>query len=282
MINQYSVAFGGVELVGVAPHIDGQWTVEKVAGLSPGEYRRQTIVVPGRPGARALGASFQQVKLVEIEASVGAASPEDAEDAADELTAAWEPSGVDEWLIVRMAGGERALLGRPVSCTLVYDLLSASHVAARCEFEATDPLWHSVDVHSVTVTANTAAGSGGYAVPAAVPWGSSSAGISPSDVVIVNAGNAATGWQVTLTGPLTTPSLLLDGVALVFDAEVPVGAVVVVDSRDQSVTFGGASRPTWHRIGTPWWSISPGRHFFGLRAVAGTGSAVLEWRYAWH
>lgn len=151
------------------------------------------------------------------------------------------------------------------------------------EFFATDP--HLYADTASTATTGLATGSGGFIVPAVVPWTSS--GGSGSTMSCQNDGNFPAPWVATFTGPLVTPTLthvgtgkqlLLTGVG----ASIAAGETLIVDSLNHTVLLNGtASRYSWLASASRWFELAPGANAVNLTGASGSGTVQIDWRSTW-
>ncbi|HEY9474988.1 MAG TPA: hypothetical protein VIS06_14190, partial [Mycobacteriales bacterium] len=184
-------------------------------------------------------------------------------------------------------GGVRRLVGRPRKLAAPVDRLWQQRIPVyMVQFDCTDPRIYD-DVES-TVSTDLADTGTGHAWPQMWPmdWGGASAsGI----VTATNAGTYSTPWSVTITGPVTNPSVenVDTGDALRFSANGGLTLAdtdtLIIDSATRTALLNGtASR--YDRLASPasWWDLNPGatRFRFG-GTTTGTPTMALTWRSAW-
>jgi hypothetical protein len=266
----YELVFNGVSAGPTEPYV-----LTALTGV--GQTTRRAGRVPNaRGGNYAGGVDVSEAREIVAEISISDTDPATAEAYADELVAAWAPAATDLELTVTAASGPRLYRGRPASVDIDETLLYAGVIRARCIFEALDPLWYSGVEKSVTVA--TLVETGGVVTPLVTPLVTTSSG-STGDASVVNEGTTSARWTVRLVGPLTQPRLILNGVTILIDGEVPAGETALVDSATRTVTMTSQVRH-WVSYVSTWWDIPPGTSTFSLRATAGTGTATLVWRDA--
>ena len=164
----------------------------------------------------------------------------------------------------------------PVDIDYQYGLGKAS-----VEWWATDPRLYDTTQTVVSTQIATATGTG---LEFDATFDLSFGGGSPTGVVsATNAGNFATPWTVTFTGPVTAPRIenITTGETLRFSGTVPTGSQLVISSHDRTVALDGASRYSWIDSLSRWFDLAPGPNQLRLAASSGTGSATLRYRSAW-
>jgi hypothetical protein len=263
----YAVTLNGVTAGQAEPMF-----LQSLSGLGQTARTGRTPLVTG--GRAATGGDVSEGRDIVCEIGISADDPVDVEGYIDELVAAWAPSATDTELTVQLARGARLYPGRPTGIDVDPGMLPNGAAVARCTFEAFDARWYSSTPKSVTVLFGGT--SGGLDTPFVTPFVFAGSG-STGDALVVNDGTAPSEWSATISGPVTSPRLILGGKTVQLDADIAEGTVVTVDSRTGSVVVSGAARP-WVALSSVWWQIPPGSSTFSARATAGTGSASLTWR----
>lgn len=246
-------------------------------GLGTQSRRNRVQLLTG--GVAPVGADVGEAGELSFEVTVLGTSPSNTEALVNTLVAAWAPSYEEEVeeLSLVLESVARVYRGRPIGSTIVLDgIRRGSLAAAQLRFEVVDDRWFSSTVKSVGVT--VAGSSGGMDTPMDTPMVTTGSG-STGDVTVTNDGTAPAPWTAYLSGPLTSPRLILGGYTILIDGDIAAGSTVVVDSREQTVLVDGASQP-WSTPTSTWWEIPPGASTFSFRASAGTGTATLTWRDA--
>lgn len=271
----YKATLRGYEFGDGEPWVWVNWP----SGVGPGAYRTDRAPAPGRGGEVALGPDYagagqlvfelrmlSTAALIEAEAFLLRQAFAPVSNGGELLELTWES-----------AGGTYVVRGRPEAPALDLNDAKFGKGLARVSFQTLDPLWYSVNWQQVTATAGGA--TGGIASPPVSPP-VTTGGSSGADKAVFNGGTASAPWTMQLNGPLTTPSLMLNGLTVeLYPGEISAGSVAYIDSRTRSVTLDGNPR-AWVSFGSVWWDIPPGSSTFSLRATAGTGTATLMWRDA--
>lgn len=100
-----------------------------------------------------------------------------------------------------------------------------------------------------------------------------------ADGIIENVGNAGVPLTVQLFGPMTKPSVWIDGVKWTLDYTIAAGASVIAYFNDREV-WSGSSSLRYFQSG-PWPPMKPGVTPIGISAASTTGSARFSWRSGW-
>lgn len=256
------------------------WAAYGGALVTSNGYRGRRVDYLARHGVAVDGGDWARSSLIEIDLLHTSNDPATVEQAAARLREACAPqtdgSLVD--LTVDLPSGVFVVYGRP----LPPEVSTASHDLgqgrARFAFEMTDPLRYGAIGKSASVTV-AASASGGMDTPMDTPMVTAAGSGGTGDVTVTNDGSADAPWKAFLTGPLTTPRLILGGKTITLDGAIATGSTALVDSRDGSVLVDGAPQP-WVTVDSTWWEIPPGSSTFSFRAAAGTGTALLAWRDA--
>ena len=99
---------------------------------------------------------------------------------------------------------------------------------------------------------------------------------------MTNAGNFETRPVITITGPITSPSIVLDGASTISFSNLTLasGDKLVIDTDSKTSLLIGAYRAS--DISSAWWILQPGQHTVQLNGTA-AGGAVLQVVYqdAW-
>lgn len=95
----------------------------------------------------------------------------------------------------------------------------------------------------------------------------------------VLAGNTAVPFLLDLIGPLTNPSVWIDGAQWKLNRTIPAGTTVIAYWADLEVMSGSTSLAHYQQGPWPW--LKPGKTPVGLSADAGTGSARIRGRSGW-
>jgi hypothetical protein len=150
---------------------------------------------------------------------------------------------------------------------------------------APDPLRYSTVLTQVT-TGLPIVGAGGLVFPLVFPlvFGAGTAG---GDLTVTNTGTIATWPILTLTGPLTGPSItnVTTGQTLAFlpSFSIAAGQSVVIDTKNRLVTLAGVNRR--NAITTAeWFRIATGSQVIRLSAVSAYDPAAtltVSFREAW-
>lgn len=244
----------------------------------PGRAQRLNAVALAAGGDAFVGRSVADAGSLAFECHILGDSVEDCADLSDELQAEFGDTEVDGELPVTIGTTTRVYRGRPSTYVPVLDGTNTG--SGRCTFALSDPRWFDDLAKSVTVT--VASTTGGITTPIDTTGGITSTGSgSTGDANVVNNGTAPAPWVAYISGPVTTPRLMLGGQTVELLGDVLAGSTLVVDSHDGSVRLGvgGASRP-WVSFESEWWEIPPGTSTFSFRAAAGTGSTTLIWQDA--
>lgn len=241
-------------------------------------YRAQRVAPIDRHGVVPVGGDYQSAIDLEIELFHASGSTSEVENAATRLRGAFAPETGDGLveLTLELPSGEFMLRGRPRPPEIIAAGNDHGYGAARLVFELLDPLRYSSTAKSAATS--VAASTGGMVTPMDTPMVTTGSG-SSGDVTVTNDGTAPAPWQAFLTGPLTTPRLILGGETITVDGEIASGSTAILDSRDGSLLIDGAPYP-WVTVDSVWWEIPPGSSTFSFRAAGGTGTALLTWRDA--
>lgn len=224
-------------------------------------------------GTVPVGADTPESIDMTFEVAILGVTAQNLVDLVDALVTAWAPSSTTDELTMALAATQRRRRGRSLGVDVDYEWIKAGSMAnARCVFNATDPFWYGSTFSVSTVVGVITGGLVSPVVSPIVTTGSGTLGDAP----VYNAGSAPAPWTATITGPVTTPRLIMNGLTVQIDGDLPAGAIATVDSRTRSVVVDGAMRP-WVSYASTWWTIPPGASTFSFRAVAGTGSATLTW-----
>ena len=101
-------------------------------------------------------------------------------------------------------------------------------------------------------------------------------------ITVTNAGNFETRPVITITGPITSPSIVLDGASTISFSNLTLasGDKLVIDTDSKTSLLNGAYRAS--DISSVWWILQPGQHTVQLNGTA-AGGAVLQVVYqdAW-
>lgn len=255
------------------------WDGVLPSGLGPGEYRAERQPKIGDDGSYVVGGDYADPGITSFALVYDSTvSRVTVEQAAARLRAAFAPERSRDLveLTLEMASGTFVLRGRPKSPTVDLSVGWAGFARALVSWETIDPLLY--DSASQSVTVSVGGTSGGVDTPLVTPLVTTGSG-STGDATITNTGTASAPWTAYVSGPVTTPRLILGGQTVEILGDIPAGSVLTVDSATTSVRLDGAPRP-WVSFGSTWWEIPPGTSTFSFRAAAGTGSAQLVWRAA--
>lgn len=123
---------------------------------------------------------------------------------------------------------------------------------------------------------------GGVAIPAAIPLSLTTSGGS---VVINNQGNAIyKPVVITITGPVTSPTLRNNTSGLSFTIDYALGASdsVVIDCEDETVVLNGSTNLLSSFDGD-FWQLEPGSNtiLFSASTYDAAALATIRWRNSW-
>jgi hypothetical protein len=147
------------------------------------------------------------------------------------------------------------------------------------QLQAADYRIFSQTVSSVTLTLPQ---SDGFLFSPIFPitFGASSGGSSTA----ANTGNTAASPVVTITGPVTNPTVRNDatGEALGLTITLIAGDVLTIDMARRTVILGGSTnRMSAKTVGSTFWAIQPGNNDLRFSAdTYNTGTATIAWRSA--
>jgi hypothetical protein len=256
------------------------------SGIGPGDYRMDRAVPVADDGLIPMGSDFAGPGVLAFELEIMNRTPVQVEQAARELRAAFKPASGAALLemTVELASGAYIIRGRPMRPLVDLSQAHLGYAQALVQFETTDPLWYEATVRSVTLV--NPSGGGGVTVAAGgvtvAADGVTVASAGTTGDASAVSGTADTHWSAILVGPLETPRLMIGGRSVQIDATIPLGVNLVVDSRKQSVTEGNQPRP-WINVTAKWTKIPADDPVtISLRAVSGTGQAIVTWRPAHH
>ena len=164
-----------------------------------------------------------------------------------------------------------------------FDLAAAiGMVVATIELHAVDPRWYAVTAQQDTATITAA--TGGVSFPVSFPL--TFVEVSAGSIIATNSGVYEAFPTITITGPITNPSLenVSSGKILAFTGTVLSGETLVIDFLNRTALLNGvSSRYNWIDDSQQWWSLAPGASEIKLNGTGGSGAtdALVEWRSAW-
>lgn len=177
----------------------------------------------------------------------------------------------------------RRLLCRPTKGgTPIDEWFQFNRAMIPVEFTANDPLIYSSTLHSASAGLPSPTAGLTFPVTFPVTFGSSTGGSIP----VENVGNETTAPVITITGPVTNPTVSLTATGAFIKLNITLSAsdTLVIDMGARTVLFNGASRLNTIVTGSSWWGIPKGAYSIG---VASTDSAAVaaqftvQWRDAW-
>lgn len=156
-------------------------------------------------------------------------------------------------------------------------------VVFTCNLVCPDPRKYSAVQKSQTAYLMTSSPGGDMVEAFTVPF-TLMAGAPPGEVVISNAGTFETRPTVTVTGPLTSPSIsnLTYGMTVSFTGLTLASTDVLTLDMDAKVVYlNGAMRVA--DLASAWWVLQPGDNIIELAApTSGAGASIaVSWRDAW-
>lgn len=248
---------------------------------------RRPRVARWSSGSLASGPDVPESQEMVFEAAVIASGQSDAGTFLDNVLASWKPSDTTEELTVTWADTTiRMRRGRPVVADVDMTLTPNGTVSTvRLVFDCLDPIWYSSLYSSAIVTMpvggdGVVVASGGVTVASGgvdVTGGSTS-----GDAAVVNVGSADVDWSAIVVGPVTNPRLLINGVGVTVNYDLPAASTALVDTRTRSVRINGVLRPLID-LSSQWPKLPANEVVtFSLRGDAGTGSATISWQDGWH
>jgi hypothetical protein len=145
-------------------------------------------------------------------------------------------------------------------------------------FWAPDPRVYENDDNSSSTGPQTTGAGFGFPMDFTISFGASTSGAA----TCTNSGNIETRPVVTLTGPMSNPSVANLTTGLVWSAEIDLvaGEVLVVDFDDKTVLLNGTTN-RYSAFTGQWWTLVPGDNTVQLQVSSGAGSVQIAWRSAW-
>lgn len=178
----------------------------------------------------------------------------------------------------------RQLLCRPTKGGVPIDQwFQFNRAAIPVELTANDPLIYSTTLHSAT--AGLPSPTAGLTFPVTFPatFGASTGGT----INVENLGNYLTPPVITITGPVTNPTVTFtaSGQFMKLILELGPSDEVVIDMGARTVILNGtASRANTIATGSSWWGIPPGAWSIGVGSsdsAAVAASFTVSWFDAW-
>jgi hypothetical protein len=178
----------------------------------------------------------------------------------------------------------RRLLCRPTKFAQPIDQwFQFNRSKAPVEFTAPDPLIYSSTLHTQSTGLPSPTAGLTFPVTFNVTFGASTGG----SMSVTNAGNFTSPPVITITGPVTNPTISLpaSGAFMKFNISLGASDVLVIDMAARTVTLNGtASRYNTVSTGSSWWGIVPGTSSIGVASTdsaAVTATFTVAWRDAW-
>jgi len=200
-----------------------------------------------------------------------------------QLSAAFAPSHVDLPLSFTAGPDGYVIFGRPRLVEPLAETAFRGWALCRAAFRMLDPHIYSGTEHSVSLMLPLA--TGGLTVPFTVPF-AIEASVSSGSASITNAGTAATGLLLTITGPVAQPRVSLqpsggDAKLLRYMDTVAAGETLVIDTMARTAYLNGVSRRG--RMAGEWFLLEPGTSelSFNAASYSATATLVATWRDAW-
>lgn len=277
-MSDYEAELGGVLLTCDG---DDDLSIKTFAGLGGPEVTQQFAPWSSRDGSTPLGGDRLPSRQIVLEALIHTGTAAAAMEARKTLLAAWGPvrSGMVT-LRLRLAGVDYEVDGRPGKIDVEVKDLIYGVLKARLPFTALDPrLYLTAGTSSVSIGLGAL---GGFLAPITFPYAASAGSTSPQDAGINNVGTFETPWMASITGPVTTPKVILADTAefVELNGVVPAGSTLVLDSRARTILLDGSPRPSWLTLPSKWWLVPAGASTVRFRAVAGSGICTFSWRSA--
>ncbi|MGE0399948.1 MAG: hypothetical protein AB7T06_24750 [Kofleriaceae bacterium] len=151
------------------------------------------------------------------------------------------------------------------------------------EFTANDPLVYSSTLRQASAGLPSPTAGLTFPVTFPVTFGASTGG----SMSVTNAGNYITAPVITITGPVTNPTVTFVASGQFMTVNITLGPsdVLVIDMANRSVMLNGtASRYNLVTTGSQFWGIPPGTWSIGVASTDSSPVAALftvTWRDAW-
>ena len=279
------------------------YQIDKFLGLDLDDFRTDDLARSGEHGTwggRDLLGSRELVLGIYAFGTVGDAaastsrSPSLAWSNMDDLVGAWAAAGLDlaqrspnepDMVLRFKAPGKpvRRFLGRARRVSRNDATVPFGYATTTLAFVALDPRAYADALESALV-AVTGVTTGGLVFPATFPatFGASSDG----QVMVTNAGNFSTTPTMVVTGPIANPRIdnLTDGTFIQVNIALAAGEPLTIDTANERVLLGGASRLNLLGVGSTFPRLSKGPSTLRLSGVVATGATPnlsVSWRSTW-
>lgn len=218
-----------------------------------------------------------------------------AVDILDRFSAAWAPEalartpGALTAIRYRLAGRDRRVFGRPRRYAAPpTNRILGGYVPVTHDFQCVDSFTYDDVASSAEILYASAAGGGGFVLPAPMPLVTMPSDGNGSGALTV--GGAARAYPVIrFNGPWTNPVMTTDQWTLRWTGEILPGGWVEIDTRPWALTvldqsggsaIAGLSRRTW--LEDIWFAPNsqPQISLDGI-AASGGASATVTWRNTW-
>jgi hypothetical protein len=204
------------------------------------------------------------------------------EQLSEDVRAATPPAAVVGPILYR--DGTRLRFGKPRRRALPEDTTALWRLGqAVVEFVCPDPREYEATLRNPS-TALPTGGASGLAFPFATPFGFGAGGVG-GDLPLTNPGNVAAPVVFRINGPVTNPTIAINGVTLQLTITVAAGDYLLVDTEARTVLLNGtAGRRSAVVVGSKWPQVPPGASTLQYRASSGFDPAatlVVSYRGAW-
>lgn len=152
---------------------------------------------------------------------------------------------------------------------------------AAVQFHCTDPRLYSSTLQTTNFTQATATGGLSFDATFNLSFGGAASG---GTGVCNNAGEFASPWTATISGPIVDPRIenVTTGQTLYFSGSLATGQTLIVGSMDKTVMLNGtASRYSWLKNGSQWFDLAVGDNTLRLAGISGTATMAVQFRSAW-
>ena len=255
--------------------------ITKVTGLDNAPYRETQRDHEGVDGGF-MDAEFERGRSIVLDGTLFVDTGT-METFLDNLKANWAPSSTLVPFYLQPPGvGERVVFVKPLGCR--YDWESLRRIG-QCDVQfhmfAEDPRIYSSELISQVIAQGVAATTGrSYSKEYSYSYG---VAVTPSQNNCVNGGNRDTPAAMTVTGPVTNPTIYNDteGTSLRFILTMGASDTLVIDTQYHTVRLNGSNvRSTL--VDPNWFYLHPGDNFMRYQAdTVGASTLTVSYRSAW-
>lgn len=255
--------------------------ITKVTGLDSAPYRETQRDHEGVDGGF-MDAEFERGRSIVLEGTVYADTAT-METYLDSLKENYAPSRTLIPFYLQPPGtGERVVFVKPLGCRYDWETMRRTGQSAiQFSMFAEDPRIYSSELLQQVIAQGVAAITGrGYNKGYNYTYGAT---VTPSQTNCVNSGNRDTPVVMTITGPVTNPTIFNDteGTSLRFLLTLSATDTLVVDTQYHTVRVNGVSR-RGALVNPNWFFLHKGDNFLRYQAdTVGSSTCTVAFRSAW-